>query len=38
MKIEDPKVTLEDEARVGVEETVRSGFLSEPFAAGALLR
>ncbi len=27
MKIENPKVTLADEARVGVEETVRSGFL-----------
>lgn len=27
MKIENPKVTLADEARNGVEEEVRSGFL-----------
>jgi len=26
MKIENPKVTLLDEARVGVKEEVRSGF------------
>ena len=28
MKIEDPRVTLADEARTGVEETVRSGEVS----------
>ena len=27
MKIENPKVTLADEARNGVEEEVRSGFI-----------
>ena len=27
MKIDNPRVTLTDEARVGVEETIRSGFL-----------
>lgn len=27
MKIDNPKVTLADEARIGVQETVRSGFL-----------
>ena len=27
MKISNPKVTLDDEARVGFKETVQSGFL-----------
>ena len=32
MKIEDPKVTLADEARNGVKEDVRSGFLDWLFS------
>lgn len=33
MKIENPKVTLEDDARIGVKEEVRSGFLDWLFTA-----
>lgn len=32
MKIDNPKVTLADEARTGVEEDVKSGFLDWLFS------
>lgn len=32
MKIDNPKVTLNDEARNGIEEDVRSGFLDWLFS------